>query len=117
MGNDKPFDVDRAIAELNAAGWEAKTSNIWRAPGGALFRGPADAWNRMNAVAAILARGEVVRVRTFRSHTACGVGLDHDSFYVYDRENDDAEWHMHCGPYSTFAQAAEWIADIREMLP
>lgn len=44
-----------------------------------------------------------------------GVGRARDSFFVYDREHDAAGWHMHCGPYSTFAQAAEWIHGVSEV--
>ena len=43
---DKPT-VETMIDELTAAGWEAKTTTIWRAPGGALFVGPAGAWKMM----------------------------------------------------------------------
>lgn len=38
------------------------------------------------------------------------------SYFVYDRATDDprATWHLHCGPYSTFEQARDWILNIRE---
>lgn len=55
----RSFDVETAVAELKAAGWRPQTATTWRAPGGALFRGPADAWRRMNTCVELVARGEV----------------------------------------------------------
>lgn len=61
----------------------------------------------------------VVPVRSFR-HTKMdlGIGRDDGSFYVYDRRHVAAsfDWHMHCGPYSTFQQAVDWIRAIREII-
>ncbi len=59
----------------------------------------------------------VVRVRDFpHTQTHLGVGKDGDSYYVYDLAfgQPSSEWHMHCGPYATFDDAAQWIRDIRE---
>lgn len=59
----------------------------------------------------------VVKVRDFKTtKVSMGVGRDDGSFYVYDRPfgAPSFAWHMHCGPYSTFEQAAWWIREIRE---
>lgn len=59
----------------------------------------------------------VVEVRKFKStQMTLGVGRDDGIYYVYDRPFSASafNWHMHCGPYSTFDQAADWIRDIRE---
>ncbi len=59
----------------------------------------------------------VVFVRHLEAtRTSLGVGRDDDSYYVYDREDGKSafDWHMHCGPYSTFEQAVDWIRAIRE---
>lgn len=49
--NEQPTsaDVDRWIAELKAAGWVRKASNIWRAPNGRLYAGPLQAWRIMKS--------------------------------------------------------------------
>lgn len=60
----------------------------------------------------------VVQVRSFpRTKMMLGVGRDDGSYYVYDRPFAASgwDWHMHCGPYATFQQAADWIRDIREV--
>lgn len=36
------------------------------------------------------------------------------TWFVYDRASDVDKWHKHCGPYSTFEQAKDWIKGIRE---
>lgn len=39
------------------------------------------------------------------------------TWFVYDRDagaTGNGTWHMHCGPYSTFDQAKDWILAIRE---
>lgn len=36
------------------------------------------------------------------------------SWFVYDRDFDAQGWHLHCGPYSTFDQARDWILAIQE---
>lgn len=59
----------------------------------------------------------VIAVRAFPgTKQTLGVGKDDGSYYVYDRPfgASSFDWHMYCGPYSTFKQAAEWIHDIRE---
>ncbi len=43
--------IEQQIAELEAAGWRAMTSIIWRAPQGTLFLGPHGAWKSMRAIA------------------------------------------------------------------
>lgn len=61
---------------------------------------------------------DVHTVRAFRDGRELGAGYDlgHPStWFVYDRESPAAKWHKHCGPYSTFHQAADWINDIREV--
>lgn len=40
-------DIDRAIADLKAAGWVSKTHTIWKHPNGKLYIGPAGAWRVM----------------------------------------------------------------------
>jgi hypothetical protein len=60
---------------------------------------------------------DVHPVRTFRDGRGLGAGyiLSHPAtWFVYDRENTNAKWHQHCGPYSTFDQAKDWIMEIRE---
>ena len=60
----------------------------------------------------------IVVVRKFRSGSVMGVGElhrgDHVEFFVTDAEHDSQPQHTHCGPYSTRAQAEQWIHDIRE---
>jgi hypothetical protein len=61
---------------------------------------------------------DVHLVRTFRDKRQLGVGYElrvPSAWFVYDRENHDSKWHKHCGPYSTFEQAKEWILNIREV--
>jgi hypothetical protein len=61
---------------------------------------------------------DVHEIRKFRDGHRLGVGYDLDhptTFFVYDRNEDDDSWHKHCGPYSTFDQAKDWIRDIREI--
>lgn len=60
---------------------------------------------------------DVHPVRTFTNGSQYGVGYDltnPDTFFVYDRENRTALWHKHCGPYSDFDQAKQWILNISE---
>lgn len=43
-----------------------------------------------------------------------GVGYDRTAWFVFDRKyRERQDWHKHCGPYSTRAQAEGWINDIR----
>jgi hypothetical protein len=61
---------------------------------------------------------DVHLVRTFKNGFALGGGYDLSdpvTWFVYDRESADAKWHKHCGPYSTFEQAKDWINGIREV--
>jgi hypothetical protein len=61
---------------------------------------------------------DVHTVRAFRDGREMGAGYalrDPTPWFVYDRENSSAKWHKHCGPYSTFEQACNWIKDIREV--
>jgi hypothetical protein len=59
-------------------------------------------------------------VRTFRDGRSLGAGYslqDSATWYVYDREaglTGNGVWHMHCGPYSMFDEAKDWIMAIRE---
>lgn len=39
---------DTWTADLLAAGWVETSVNVWRAPSGALFRGPYGAWRAMH---------------------------------------------------------------------
>ena len=61
---------------------------------------------------------DVFHVRTFRDGWQLGAGCDvtgdWSTFFVYDREDASSKWHRHCGPYSTFDQARDWILGIRE---
>ena len=60
---------------------------------------------------------DIHTVRAFRDGRELGAGYelrDPATWFVYDRESTDAKWHMHCGPYSTFEQAVDWIRAIRE---
>jgi hypothetical protein len=60
---------------------------------------------------------DVHSVRTFRNGRELGGGYDlrePTTWFVYDRDNASAKWHMHCGPYSTFDQAKHWIDAIRD---
>lgn len=45
-----------------------------------------------------------------------GVSALGGSYFVYDRDlgESSATWHLHCGPYSTFEAARDWILAIRE---
>lgn len=59
----------------------------------------------------------VVLVRRFKSTKMdLGVGCDDGSYYVYDRPFGASAfaWHMHCGPYSTYDEARDWIREVRE---
>lgn len=56
----------------------------------------------------------VLPVRTFKSGTELGVGLDRGSWFVYMKGKDETEWQKHCGPYSTREQAEWWIREVRE---
>ena len=64
---------------------------------------------------------DVHEIRKFRDGRRMGVGYDlrePATFFVYDREAEttgNAVWHKHCGPYSTFEQAKDWIKQIREV--
>lgn len=61
---------------------------------------------------------DVHRVRRFRDARELGVGYElgrPTTWFVYDRDDALAKWHKHCGPYSTFDQAKEWIQAIREV--
>lgn len=43
-----PFDTDKAVAELRAAGWVSDGFGTrWHDPQGAVWRGPAGAWRVM----------------------------------------------------------------------
>lgn len=60
---------------------------------------------------------DVQHVRTFRNGREMGVGYplrEVGRWFVYDRESATERWHMHCGPYATFNQGAEWIKGIRD---
>lgn len=60
---------------------------------------------------------DVHTVRTFRDGREMGSGYDlrePAAWFVYDREDATAKWHKHCGPYSTFEQAKDWINGIRD---
>jgi hypothetical protein len=60
---------------------------------------------------------DVHHVRTFRTGREMGVGYplrQVGTWFVYDRGSATDRWHMHCGPYSSFDQAAAWIHDIRD---
>lgn len=60
---------------------------------------------------------DVHSVRAFRDGRELGAGYDlrnPATWFVYDRGMADAKWHKHCGPYSTFEQAKDWIHGIRE---
>ena len=59
----------------------------------------------------------IVKVRDLNTpKQSLGVGRDDGSFYVYDRPfgASSLDWHMHCGPYATFDDAADWIRAIQE---
>lgn len=43
-------DIDKMAAELKANSWTEVRSWTWRAPNGALYRGPAGAWRIMKAI-------------------------------------------------------------------
>lgn len=61
---------------------------------------------------------DVHRVRVFRNRRELGVGYDIKSpaaWFVFDRDTERNHWHKHCGPYSTFDQARDWINGIREV--
>lgn len=60
---------------------------------------------------------DVQYVRTFRNKREMGVGYplrEVGTWFVYDRESATGRWHMHCGPYSSFEQGADWIKNIRD---
>lgn len=62
---------------------------------------------------------DVHPVRTFADGHQLGAGYDlrdPATWFVYDRDDgdDDTKWHKHCGPMSSFDDAAEWIRAIRE---
>jgi hypothetical protein len=60
---------------------------------------------------------DVHAVRSFRNGREMGAGYElgaPSTWFVYDRENQTAKWHKHCGPYSTFDQASDWIKGIRD---
>lgn len=65
---------------------------------------------------------DVQVIKTFRSTgMTMGVGYDLDklgTWFVYDATDDPTQgngrWHKHCGPYSTYEQAKDWINAIRE---
>lgn len=46
---DRPHPIEAQIAELYAAGWIPERLTQWRAPNGALYRGPHGAWKAMLA--------------------------------------------------------------------
>ena len=54
---------------------------------------------------------DVLAVRKLdRVELGAGYALrDPATWFVYDRRPPDLRWHKHCGPYSTFEQAVEWI--------
>ena len=64
---------------------------------------------------------DVHPVRTFRGWRQLGAGYalnDSTTWFVYDREIDafgDGAWDKHCGPFSKFEQARDWILGIREV--
>lgn len=62
---------------------------------------------------------DVHPVRTFHDGRQMGAGYDlrqPSAWFVFDRENNTtAKWHKHCGPYSIFEQAKDWIEGIREI--
>ena len=43
-----------------------------------------------------------------------GVGFHRTSYFVYDRQRGESNWHLHCGPYATAAQAEDWIRALHE---
>ena len=59
----------------------------------------------------------VTLVRIFGHGHALGAGFDptsaYPSWFVYDRHEANAPWHMHCGPFSTKRDAESWIMQIR----
>lgn len=60
---------------------------------------------------------DVHPVRTFHDGHELGAGYDLSDpsrWFVYDRESAEAKWCKHCGPYSVFEQAKDWINGIRE---
>ena len=60
---------------------------------------------------------DVQHVRTFRNKREMGVGYplrEVGRWFVYDRDSATERWHMHCGPYSSFEQGADWIKGIRD---
>ena len=64
---------------------------------------------------------DVHSVRKFKNGFQMGAGYDlgrPSEWFVYDAESDptsaNGRWHKHCGPYSTFEQAKDWIRGIRE---
>ena len=62
---------------------------------------------------------DVHLVRTFHDGRQLGVGYDlrePATWFVYDREAGalaNGQWHKHCGSYSTFEHAEEWILNRR----
>ena len=67
---------------------------------------------------------DVHSIRTFRDGSQLGAGYDlrkPATWFVYDAESDptaaNGRWHKHCGPYSTFEQAVDWIKAIRADTP
>lgn len=44
-----PSTTDTWIVDLQRAGWVEVTLHVWRAPSGALFRGPYGAWCALQA--------------------------------------------------------------------
>lgn len=63
---------------------------------------------------------DVHSVRTFRDGRQLGAGYelrDPSPWFVYDCEagaTGNGIWHKHCGPYSSFDEARDWILAIRE---
>lgn len=64
---------------------------------------------------------DVHPIKTFTA-TKRELGAGYDlrdpaTWFVYDRDANatgNGTWHKHCGPYSTFEQAREWILGIRD---
>ena len=55
---------------------------------------------------------DVHLIRQWTDGRQLGAGYDLSNpakWFVYDRHSDVDKWHKHCGPYSTFEQAKDWV--------
>lgn len=116
--------AEAEIARLSLQLHEAQTENgRLRASVGSAASGPVgsprtpppEGSEQMTDIYGVPCDVHTVRQWTDGRQLGAGYVLSAPStWFVYDRVSSVDKWHMHCGPYSTFHEAKDWIDNIQE---